>query len=179
MWCWRLLRVPLTARRSNQSVLGDHSWIFFWKDWCWSWSSSILATGSKEPTHWKRPWSWERLMARGEGDDRGWDGWMASPTQWTRVWASFESWWWTRKPGMLQSMGIASSRTWLSDLAELNSFFLLQSVLSFWDFVCWFVLIVMDREVSCAAVLGIAKTQTQLSNWTMTTPFKVLRLRTK
>ena len=49
-----------------------------WKDWCWSWSSSTLATWCKEPTHWKRPWCWERLKVGGEGDDRGWDGWMAS-----------------------------------------------------------------------------------------------------
>ena len=56
-------------------------------------------------THWKRPWCWERLKAGGEGDHRGWDGWMASLTQWTWVWASSGRWWWTGKPGMLQSMG--------------------------------------------------------------------------
>ena len=55
-------------------------------------------------THWKRPWCWERLKA-GEGDNRGWDGWIASPTQWTWVWARSESGWWTGKPGMLWSMG--------------------------------------------------------------------------
>ena len=75
LWCWRrLLRVPWTARRS---VLGVH-----WKDWCWSWNSNTLATWWEELTHWERPWCWERLKAGGEGDDRGWDGWMASPTQW-------------------------------------------------------------------------------------------------
>ena len=52
----------------------------------------------------KRPWSWERLKARGEGDNRGWDGWMASPTRWTWVWASSRIWWGTGNPGMLQSM---------------------------------------------------------------------------
>ena len=56
-------------------------------------------------THWKRHWCWERLKT-GEGDDRGWDGWMASPTQWTRVWASSGRWWRTVKPGVLQSMGL-------------------------------------------------------------------------
>jgi len=56
-----------------------------WKDWCWSWSSNTLATWCKEPTHWKRPWCWERLRAGGEGDDRGWEGWMAWPTQCTWV----------------------------------------------------------------------------------------------
>ena len=59
----------------------------------------------EEPTHWKRPWLWERLKAGGEGDDRGWDGWMASLTQWTRLWASSGRWWRTGKPGVLQSMG--------------------------------------------------------------------------
>jgi len=59
-----------------------------------------------ELTHLRRPWCWERLKAEGEGDDRGWDGWMASPTQWTWVWVSSGSWWWTGKPGVLQSMGL-------------------------------------------------------------------------
>ena len=78
LWCWRrLLRVPWTARRS---VLGVH-----WKDWCWSWNSNILATLCQELTDWKRPWCWERLRAGGEGDDRRWDAWMASPTRWTWV----------------------------------------------------------------------------------------------
>ena len=52
----------------------------------------------------KRPWYWERLKAGGEGDNRGWDGWMASPTRWTWVWANSGRWWWTGKPGVLQSM---------------------------------------------------------------------------
>ena len=59
----------------------------------------------KEPTHWKRPWCWEKLKPGGEGGSREWDGWMASPTQWTWVWANSGSWWWTGKPGVLQSMG--------------------------------------------------------------------------
>ena len=74
----RLLRVPWTARRSNQSILKEINPEY----------SSVglmlklntLATWCKELTHWKRPWCWERLKARGEGDDWGWDGWMASPT---------------------------------------------------------------------------------------------------
>ena len=64
-----------------------------------------LATWCKELTHWKRPWCWERSKAGGEGDDRGWDGWMTSLTQWTWVWVSSGSWWWTGTPGMLQSTG--------------------------------------------------------------------------
>ena len=62
--------------------------IFCWKDWYWSWSSNTLATWCEELTHRKRPWCWERLRT-GEGGDRGWDGWMASPTQWTWVWAKW------------------------------------------------------------------------------------------
>ena len=73
-----------------------------WKD-CSNWSSSILATWCEEPTHWKRLWFWEGFKAGGKGDDRGLDGWMASPTQWTWVWASSGSWWRTGKPGVLQS----------------------------------------------------------------------------
>ena len=62
----------------------------------------------RKPTlniHWKRPWCWQRSKAGGEGDDRGWDGWMASPTPWTWVWANSRSWWWTGRPGVLRSMG--------------------------------------------------------------------------
>ena len=70
-------------------------------------------------THWKRPWWWERLKAGEEGDDREWDGWMASVTRWKWVWASSGSWWWTGKPGVLQSVGL-QSRTRLSDWIELN-----------------------------------------------------------
>ena len=98
LWYWRrLLRVPWTARRS---VLGVH-----WKDWCWSWNSSTLATWCKELTHWKRPWCWERLKAGGKGDDRGWGGWMASPTQWTWVWVNSGSRWWTGRPGFCSPWG--------------------------------------------------------------------------
>ena len=78
----RLLRVPWTAR-SNQSVLKEINLNIHWKEWWWSWTSNILATWCKEPTHWKRPWCWERLKAKGEGDNTGWDGWIASLTQWT------------------------------------------------------------------------------------------------
>ena len=84
-----------------RSVLDVH-----WKDWCWSWNSNTLAPLCEELTHWKRHWFWERLRAGGEGFDRGWDGWMASPTQWTWVWISSGSWRWTGRPGVVQSMGV-------------------------------------------------------------------------
>ena len=83
LWCWRrLLRVPWTAGRSTSPCKRRSVLSVYWKDWCWSWNSNTLATWSKELTHLKRPWCWERLRAGGEGDDRGWDGWMASSTQW-------------------------------------------------------------------------------------------------
>ena len=106
LWCWRrLLRVPWTARRSNQSILMEISPGCYWTDWCWSWSSNTLATSCEELTHWKRLWCWEGLGTGVEGDDRGWDGWMASPTQWAWVWLNSGSWWWTGRPGMLWFMG--------------------------------------------------------------------------
>ena len=89
----------------RRSVLSVH-----WKDWCWSWNSNTLATWCKDLTHWKRPWCWERLKAGGEGDDRGWDGWMALLTLWTWVWVDSGSWWWTGRPGMLQFMGLQRVR---------------------------------------------------------------------
>ena len=73
------------------------------------WNSSTLATWSKEVIHLKRSWWWEKLKAGGEGDDRGWDGWMASSTQRTWVWVNSRSWWWTGRPGMLWFMGSQST----------------------------------------------------------------------
>ena len=111
LWCWRrLLRVPWTARRSNQSILGRSVLGVHWKDWCWGWNSNTLATAFEELTHWKRPWCWEGLGAGGEGDDKGWDGWMASPTRWTWVWVNSRSWWWTERPAVLQFMGLQRVR---------------------------------------------------------------------
>ena len=119
LWCWRrLLRVPWTARKSNQSILKEISPECHWKDWCWSWNSNTLATWCKEVTHLKRSWCWEALGAGGEGDDRGWDGWMASPTRRTWVWVNSGRWWWTGRPGVLQFMG--SQRVGHDWATELN-----------------------------------------------------------
>ena len=122
LWCWiRLLRVPWTAKWSNQSVLKEISPEYSLKN-CWSWNSNTLATRCKELTHWRRPWCWERLKAGGEGDDRGWNGWMASPTWWTWVCASSRSWWWTGRPGVLQSMRSQRVRhDWVTELKFRNS----------------------------------------------------------
>ena len=89
-----------------------------WKDWCWSWNSNSLATWCEELTHWERPGCREILKMGGEGDDRGWDGWMASLTQWTWVWVNSGIWRWTGRPGVLQSMG--SQRVGHSWATELN-----------------------------------------------------------
>ena len=89
-----------TSPSSRKSDLNIH-----WKDWCWNWNSNILATWCEELTHWRRSWCWEWLKAGGEGDDRGWDGCMASLTQWTLIWVNSGNWWWTRKPIVLQSIG--------------------------------------------------------------------------
>ena len=96
-----------------RSVLGVHC-----KDWCWSWNASTLATSWEELTNWKRLWCWEGLGAGGEGEDRGWDGWTASLTRWTWVWVNSGSWWWTRRPGVLQFMG--SQRVGHDWATELN-----------------------------------------------------------
>ena len=97
----------------RRSVLGVH-----WKDWCWRWNSNNLATWCEELTHLKKPWCWESLRAGGEGDDRGWDDWMASPTQWTWVWVNSRSWWWTGRPGILWFMW--SQRVSHDSATELN-----------------------------------------------------------
>ena len=96
----------------RRSVLGVH-----WKDWCWSWNSNTLATSWEELTHRKRPWCWEGLGAGGEGDDRGWDGWIASLTRWTWVWVNSGSWWWIGRPGVLWFMGSQRvGHDWATDL---------------------------------------------------------------
>ena len=100
----------------RRSTLG-----FLWKEWCWSWNSSSLATSCEELTHWKRLWCWEGLGAGGEGDDRGWDGWMASLTRRTWVWVNSGSWWWTGRPGVMQFMG--SQRVGHDWATELNCLF--------------------------------------------------------
>ena len=166
------MRVPLIARRSNQSILreikpvnlkGNQPWIIIgkteveveipvlwssdanswltgkvpdaakdweqekrvsedemmagWHHWCKSWSSSILVIWCKQLTHWKSPWCWERLKAEGEEGIRGWDGWMASPMQWTWTWGNSRRWWGTGRPGVLLFMGV----TKLDMTSQLNN----------------------------------------------------------
>ena len=126
LWYWRrLMRVPWTARRSNQSIREEISPEYSAE------AETPVLWPPDELTPWKRPWCWERLKAEGEGDNRGWDGWMASPIQWTWVWVGSRSWWWTGKPGVLQSIGLqrvghdwVTELNWSEKITSLNLCFL-------------------------------------------------------
>ena len=94
LWCWRrLLRVPWTARRSNQSILKEIIPGCSLEGLMLKLKLQYFGHLCEELTHWKRLWCWEGLREGGEGDDRGWDGWMASPTRWTWVWVISGSLW--------------------------------------------------------------------------------------
>ena len=125
LWCWRrLLRVPWTTRRSNQSILKEISPEYLLEGLLLKLKLQYFGhLMQKELTHLKRPWYWERLKVGGEGDNKGWDGWMASPIQWTWVWVNSGSWWWMGKPGMLQSRESQRVRhDWETELTELNTY---------------------------------------------------------
>ena len=107
-----------TSPSWRRSTLG-----FLWKEWCWAWNSSTLATSCEELTHWKRFWFWGGLGA-GEGDDRGWNGWMASQTRWMWVWVNSGSWWWKGRPGALQFMGSQRvGHDWATELSWTDAIF--------------------------------------------------------
>ena len=118
-WCiWtvvldKTLESPLDCKEIQPvHPKGDESWVF-----TGSWNSNTLATWHEELTHLKRPWCREGLRAGGEGDNRGWDGLMASPTWWTWIWVNSGSWWWTGRLGMLQFMGLQRVRhDWAAEL---------------------------------------------------------------
>ena len=133
-WCFwtvvlekilEILRVPWIARRSNQSILKGISPVCSLEELMLKLKLQYFGHLSEELTHLKRPWCWERLRAGGEGDNRGWDGWMASPTQWTGVWVNSRSWWWTGRPGVLWFMG--SQRVRHDWATELNWYLLINS----------------------------------------------------
>ena len=122
-WCFqtvvleKTLESPLDCKEIQPvNPKGNQTWIFIGRTDVEA--ETPVLWPPEEPTHLKRPWCWESLKAGGEGDNRGWDGWMASPTQWTWVWVSSRSWWWIRKPGMLQSTG--SQRIGHDWATELN-----------------------------------------------------------
>ena len=109
-WFWavvlKTLESPLDCKEIQPvHPKGNQSWIFIRRTDAEAEALVNLATWCEELIHWKRPWCWERLKAGGEGDGRRWDGWMASLTQWTWVWVNSGSWWWTGRPGVLQSLG--------------------------------------------------------------------------
>ena len=130
-WCFwtvvlgKTLESPLDCKEVQPvHPKGDQSFLFI-EDWCWSWNSNTLTTWWEELTHLNRPWCWERLRAGGEGYNRGWDGWMASLTQWTWVWVNSGSWWWTRRPGMLWFMGLQRVRhDWVTELNWTDRLFI-------------------------------------------------------
>ena len=104
LWCWRrLFRVPWTARRSNQSIRISPGCSL--EGLMLKLKPQYFGHLCEELIHWKIQWCWKGLRAGGEGDDRGWDGWMASPTRWSWVWVDSGGWWWTGRPGMLWFMG--------------------------------------------------------------------------
>ena len=122
-WCFRTvvlektLESPLDCREIQPvHPNGNQSWMSL-EGLMLKLNINTLATWCKELTHLKRPWYWERLKVGGEGDNRGWDGWMVSPTQWTWVWVSSGSWWWTGRPGVLQSMELKRvGHDWVTEL---------------------------------------------------------------
>ena len=132
LWCWRrLLRVPWTARRSNQCILKEISPGISLEGMMLKlklqyFGHLIWRTQFEKKTHLKRPWCWERLKSGGEGDNRGWDGWMASPTRWIWVWVNSRSWWWTGRPGVLWFMESQRVRhDWATELNWTDGWFML------------------------------------------------------
>ena len=139
LWCGRrLFRIPWTARRSNQSILKEISPEISLEGLMLKLKLQYFGHLCEELIHWKRPWCWEGLGAGGEGDDRGWDGWMASPTRWMWVWVNSGSWWWTGRPGMLQFTGLqrvghdwVTKLNWMVVLIATNSVFFHYILFSF------------------------------------------------
>ena len=118
-WCFWTLESPLDCKEIQPvHPKGDQSWVFIGRTDVEAETPNTSATWCKELTHLKRPWCWERLGAGGEGDETGWDGWMALPTRWTWVWVNSGSWWWTGRPGILRFMG--SQRVGHDWVTELN-----------------------------------------------------------
>ena len=120
LWCWRrLLRVPWTARRSNQSTLKEISPEYSLEGLMMKLKLQYFGHLMGRTDSLEKTLILGKIEGRRKRDDRGWDGWMASPTQWTWVWASCGSWWWTGKPGVLQSMGSQRAvHDWVTELTQ-------------------------------------------------------------
>ena len=125
LWCWRkLLRVPWTARRFNQSILKEISPGCSLEGLMLKLKLQYFGRLMRSVDSWKSPWCWEGLEAGGEGEDRGCDGWMASPTRWTWVWVNSRSWWWTGRPGMLWFLGSQRvGHDWATEVNWTESYF--------------------------------------------------------
>ena len=137
LWCWRrLLRVPWTARRSNRSILKEISPGSSLEAMMLRLKLQYFGHLMWRADSFEKTWCWERLKVGGEGDDRGWDGWMASPTRWTWVWVNSGSWWWTGRPGVLRFMG--SQRVGHDWATTLN-----WATCSYWALNIWLVLFEM------------------------------------
>ena len=119
LWCWRrLLRVPWSARRSNESILKEISPEDSLEGLMLKLKLQYFGHLMQRMTHWKRPWCWERLKV-GEGDDREWDGWMASLTQWTWVWVGSGSWWWIGRLACYSLWGRRVRHNWETELRNI------------------------------------------------------------
>ena len=146
-WCFwtvvleKTLESPLDCK-AIQLVhpKGDQSWVFIGRTDIEA-ETPVLWPPDVKSWLWKRPWCWERLRAGREGDDRGWDGWMASLTQWTGVWVDSGSWWWTGRPGMLWFMGLqrvrhdwATELNWTEKIGRYNG----RNTSLAWHFYAWY-----------------------------------------
>ena len=114
LWCWS----PSDCKEFQPvHPKGGQSWVFIGRTDVEAETPIFWPRDAKNWLIGKEPWCWERLKAGGEGDDRGWDGWMASPTWWTRVWVNSGSWWWTGGPGVLRCMGLQRvGHDWATEL---------------------------------------------------------------
>ena len=185
-WCfWTVVlektleSLPWTARKSNQSMVKEISPKIHWKDWCWSWNSNTLAPSCEELTHWKRLWCWEGLGAGGEGGDRGWDGWMASPTWWVWVWVNSGSLCWTGRPGMLRFVGLQRvGHDWATELNWIDWICFLHLCLCFrfeYEFICtifldstykWYCMtIVLSFWLTWFCMTGSRPSQDEIMIW--------------
>ena len=118
LWCWRrLLIVPWTARRSNLSILEEISPEYSLKGLMLKLKLQYFRYLMRRTDSFEKTLKLGKIKVGGEGEDRGWDGWMASSTQWAWVWEGLGSWWWTGKPGVLQSIGLQRVRQdWVTEL---------------------------------------------------------------
>ena len=135
-WCFwtvvleKTLESPLGCKEIHPvNSKGDQSWVFIGRNDAKAETPILWPPSCEELTHWKILWCWEGLGAGGEVDNRGWDGWMASPTRWTWVWVTCRSWWWTGRPGVLRFTGSQRVRhDWVTELNWTSHIFRTESI---------------------------------------------------